>query len=119
MTARFLVTGLLTLALAGGGAGTALADPPATTDPTPMTVTSLYGPVEATALNVHGEGPTFSVPAGGQIDIPTDEGGYTRLVISENGQYIGEYPLYNPRLHSFCEVRPAAEDPRLSCGIIA
>ncbi|MBP2367387.1 hypothetical protein [Pseudonocardia parietis] len=122
MRPRHMAVGAVAMAIAiatGGITGTALADPPAATDPTPMTVTSQAGPIEATALNARGEGATFRVPAGGWVDIPTEEGGYTRLVISEGGRYIGEYPLYNPGLRTFCDVGPASPEPRLNCGIIA
>lgn len=40
-------------------------------------------------------------------------------MISENGVTIGERALLNPDLQTYCDVRPATEDPRLSCGIIA
>ncbi|ALE75358.1 MULTISPECIES: hypothetical protein [unclassified Pseudonocardia] len=119
MHARRSIIGFLAVAIAMGGAtGTALADP-VTTDPTPMTITSGHGPVDVTVLNTYGDGYSFTVPAGGRSDVPTEAGGYSRIVISENGVTIGERALLNPDLQTYCDVRPATEDPRLSCGIIA
>ncbi|MFG1633406.1 hypothetical protein [Pseudonocardia alni] len=119
MHARRTIIGFLAAAIAMGGAtGTAVADP-VTIDPTPLTVTSGHGPVDVTVLGPHGSGYSFTLPAGGRSDIPTEGGGYERIVVSENGVTIGERTLLNPDLRTYCDVRPAAEETRLSCGIIA
>lgn len=119
MHARHLITGLVAVAIGmGAAAGTAFADPPATADPTPMTVTSPYGPVDVTVLDAAGDGYTFTLPAGAQRDIPTEASGNSRVLFARDGAFLGEYPLLNPDLHSFCEVRPVTEDPPLSCGVI-
>jgi hypothetical protein len=72
-----------------------------------------------TVLDAAGDGYGFTLPAGARRDVPTDESGYTRLVLSENGAHLGEYPLSNPDLHSFCDVAPPGAEPRLYCGISA